>query len=527
MPKAPPQDSTLVIGAGVGGLAAALRLAGAGRPVHVVEAADHPGGKIRTVSSIAGPVDAGPTVLTLRPVFEELFAEAGLEMADYVTTVREPLLARHWWPDGTSLDLHAEVEATADAVHAFAGPEGEQDFRAFHKRTSAMFQAFDAPVMRSASPDITRILLACLKAPSMLGWLMPGRTMWSALTSSFRDPRLQQLFGRYATYVGGSPFQAPALLSLIWQAEAGGVWRIEGGMAGLANGLAKAAADLGVEFSYGSAVQRVCRAGETGFRVRLADGSQFTAGRIVFNGDPAALHTGLLGPDLSDAVDAPGVTPRSLSAHVWSFAAKPSGRDLAHHNVFFSADYRSEFREIMGGAIPTDPTLYVCAQDRGTGITPNGPERFEIIMNAAPVEGEGQTSAEEIRACQTHTFRTLSRHGLDFDIAPERRHLTTPKDLAARFPGSAGSIYGRSPHGMMATFQRPAVQSRIPGLYLAGGGVHPGAGLPMAATSGRHAAEAILTDHASISRSRRTAMPGGMSTASRMTPATASRSSVS
>ncbi|MEL7153754.1 MAG: FAD-dependent oxidoreductase [Pseudomonadota bacterium] len=126
--------------------------------------------------------------------------------------------------------------------------------------------------------------------------------------------------------------------------------------------------------------------------------------------------------------------------------------------------------------------------------------------------------------CLTQTFQALSAHGLDFAPLPERFSLTTPHDFAERFPASAGSLYGRSPHGMMASFQRPTVRSRIPGLYLAGGGVHPGAGLPMAATSGRLAAEAILTDLASTSKFPRTAMRGGMSTGYRTAAPTASRS---
>lgn len=512
MPGEIRDDTILVIGAGIGGLSAALRLAGAGRPVHVVEAADHPGGKLRSVASPAGPVDAGPTVMTLRPVFEALFAQSGLEMADYVQTVPEPLLARHWWPDGSSLDLFADADASAAALRAFGGAQAESDFRAFHRRTHRMFKAFERPVMQSAKPGMGGILKACLGAPGMVPWLMPGRTLGGALAGSFRDTRLRQLFGRYATYVGGSPFQSPALLSLIWQAESAGVWRVQGGMAALATGMAKAAADLGVVFSYGTPVRRI-RPADGGFDILFRDGPARRARTVVFNGDPAALHLGLLGPDIRSAVKPKGVTPRSLSAYVWSFAAAPSGVDLSHHNVFFNGDYGREFSAIAAGQMPGDAALYVCAQDRGSGLTPDGQERFEIIMNAAPVADGRSSSSEEYRACLTRTFETLSHRGLDFDSAPQRINLTTPQDFANRFPGSAGSLYGRSPHGIRASFDRPVIRSRIRGLYLAGGGVHPGPGLPMAATSGRLAAEAILTDLASTSRSRRTAMRGGMSTA--------------
>ena len=161
MGSIPKRDTVLIIGAGVGGLAAAIRLAGAGIPVHVIEAADRAGGKLRAVDSSVGPVDAGPTVMTLRPVFEALFADAGLELADYVQTHSEPLLARHFWTDGSRLDLFADPEASAAEVRNFGGPGAENEFRRFQRQTQRLFEAFDGPVMKSASPNIAGILEAC------------------------------------------------------------------------------------------------------------------------------------------------------------------------------------------------------------------------------------------------------------------------------------------------------------------------------------------------------------------------------
>ena len=128
---------------------------------------------------------------------------------------------------------------------------------------------------------------------------------------------------------------------------------------------------------------------------------------------------------------------------------------------------------------------------------------------------------------RTRVFETLAGWGLTFDKRPQSRELTTPDRFEALFPGSAGSLYGLSPHGMTAALQKPTARSAVPGLYLAGGGTHPGAGIPMAALSGRHAAEAILTDLASTLRSRRTATRGGMSTESAIAAPVPSRSSVS
>ncbi len=518
-------NSTLIIGAGIGGHAAALRLASAGIPVEVVELADRPGGKLRSVPSIAGPVDAGPTVMTMLPVFESLFRDAGASIFDHLTLHEEPVLARHFWPDGQTLDLFANPEASAAAVREFGGTKSEAEFRTFSAEAKRLFEGFLEPVMQAPRPNIGGILKAVSRNPSALRTLRPSQTLWRALARRFSNPRLAQLFARYATYVGGSPFESPALLMLIAHAEAQGVWCVEGGMTKLATAIEHLATQHGAQFRYGVGATEIMKDRNGAFRVILSTGEEKQATNVIFNGDPAALHKGDLGITMKDAVKPSGVKDRSLSAWVWSFAASPRGRNLAHHNVFFNDRYQAEFDDIQSGNMPDDATLYVCAQDRRTDLKPDGPERFEIIMNGAPVTSGASTTDGEYRQCRDRTFTQLSEMGLDFSPLPDRPTLSTPADFAARFPGSGGSLYGRSPHGMMASFQRPITITKTPGLYLVAGGVHPGAGLPMAASSGKHAAEAIVKDRASTSTFLRTATRGGMSTASRTMANTASRSS--
>ena len=488
------RDKVVVIGAGLGGLAAAICLAHAGLDVTVVDRLKTPGGKLRAIASAAGPVDAGPTVLTLRAVFDALFAHVGACLSDHLALVPEPVLARHWWPDGSTLDLHADPAASEAAIRDLAGPHDAAEFRAFNTRAGRLYAAFDAPMMQSPDPDPLVISRAVLRRPSLLADMAPNRTLAASLEAQFRDPRLRQLFGRYATYVGGSPYASPALLALIWRAEAGGVWRIPGGMHRLAGALQDLATTRGARFLFDTDADQIDLAGGAVSGVFLAGGSRLPAARVVFNGDPRALATGLLGPaTLPDAA----TEPRSLSATVWSFAATPRGAPLHHHTVFFARNPRAEFDDLAQGRTPADPTLYVCAQDRGTGLDPSGPERFEIILNSPPAAPGAAPDETEFARCQTRTFATLDKMGLTFSPLPGRETLTTPHDFAALFPGSQGALYGRSPHGLMAPFRRPRARTTLPGLYLAGGGVHPGPGMPMAALSGRHAAAAILADLAS------------------------------
>ncbi|MEM8571239.1 MAG: 1-hydroxycarotenoid 3,4-desaturase CrtD [Pseudomonadota bacterium] len=517
-----PPPKTVIIGAGIGGLAAALTLAAQGTEVIVYDRHDHAGGKIRAMQTPSGPVDYGPTVVTLLPYLEELLAELGETLSEHVEVEAEPLLARHFWPDGSQLDLFADRAASIAAVEAFSGRASADAFDRFSRQAATSLQAFEVPVMRAPRISRPAVATAAMKAGAdLLALLAPNRTLTDTTQSAFADPRLAQLFGRYATYVGGIPTLSPALLGLIWAAEERGVWRVRGGISALASALQRIAEAHGVRFRLGSGIARIeCRNGRV-CGVVTDNGEREETATVVFNGDPAALLRGLLGRAAQQAVTEAGVTPRSLSAAVWSGLAVVEGVELAHHNVFFGQDPATEFEPLAQGEMPDDATLYICAQDRGDETRPpQGPERFEIIMNAPPLTGEDRPRAQEEKArWQEKMLKWLSQRGLALTPEPDAWRLTTPQDFAQAFPGSDGSLYGRSPHGMMASFQRPTVRSRIPGLYLAGGGVHPGPGVPMALLSGRHAGAAIAEDRISTSRFRRMAMRGGMSTGS-PTPAT-------
>ena len=492
-----PARHVVVVGAGIGGLACALRLACAGVQVTLLERAAQPGGKMRTVASVAGPVDAGPTVLTMRHVFDDLFAAAGTRLEDHVTLRPLRTLARHYWPDGAMLDLMADPQASAANIDAAFGSRSVDQFRSFSDRAKRLFAAFDAPMMQAAQPSSGGLARAVLRRPSLIADMAPHRSLARLLSGSFDDPRLAQLFGRYATYVGGSPYAAPALLALIWQAEAAGVWCVDGGMHQLAVAIEALCRQHGVTFQYGTHVAAI----HAGTPLRVETGAaEVTADAIVFNGDPRALTQGLLGKDPHNAIAQSAIEPRSLSANVLAFAATVSGPALAHHTVFFADDAKAEFDALDSGAVDTDSTLYICAQDRGDTETPQGPERLEVIQNAPPLmPGPGHADPDAgKRACLNTMETRLARFGVSITPMADTTALTRPAGFEAMFPGSLGSLYGRSPSGMMSGLMsglmRPTARTRLPGLYLAGGGAHPGAGVPMATLSARHAAEAILAD---------------------------------
>ncbi|MCK0151290.1 FAD-dependent oxidoreductase [Marivita sp. S6314] len=510
----------IVIGAGIGGLAAALPLVHRRYDVTILERHAAPGGKMRQI----GGVDAGPTVLTMLDVFEALFMDVGESLSDHVTLIPQDILARHWWPDSGPLDLFPCAEKSADAIGAFAGSKSRDEFLTFTHRAARLFDGFRDPMMLRAEPKLGSLAKHVIMNPRLLLDMGAGKTLKSLLRSSFSDPRLQQLFGRYATYVGGSPDRSPALLSLIWEAEARGVWCVQGGMHALARSISDLIQSKGGKIRLNADVQSIeTRSGGVS-GVTLATGEHIPTDQIVFNGDPRALALGLLGDAVQPIAQITTKRARSHSANVWSFRATPSDIPLSHHNVFFCDPGKNEFADIERGEIPSDPTLYVCAEDRGQNTPVPDEERFEIIMNTPPLTQRAAQS-EDYETCHTRTFPRLQRFGLTFSPEPDHWSLTTAKSFDALFPGSAGSLYGQTPHGMMAALERPTARTSIKGLYLAGGSTHPGAGVPMAAISGRHAAAAIVTDQISTSRFRQTATRGGMSTASPTTANALSRSS--
>ena len=504
----------MVVGAGVGGLVAALQLAQKNLSVTLIEAADAPGGKMRELIVDGAPIDSGPTVFTMRWVFEQIYANAGVRLDDALTLTALPVLARHAWGPDERMDLFADPGQSRDAIAKFAGAAEAARFVQFCKQARAVYDTLEGPFIRSQSPSLMRMAGDLgLRGLSVLASLGPMRSLWSSLGEHFHDPRLRQLFARYATYCGSSPWDAPATLMLITQVELDGVWSVKGGMHALAQSLANLATKQGVTIRYASPCAAIEVAGARVAGVRLANGEFLPADSVVFNGDKSALGQGLLGEGVRRATSALRPKKRSLSALTWSMHAATSGFALDRHNVFFQPEYAREFSTIFSRArLPQTPAIYVCAQDRGTGDAEPAAARLLMLVNAPP-EGLGPALTDsEIETCETHSFSTLARYGLTIQRSPQNTQRTTPAEFHRLFPGSGGALYGMATHGWMSAFARSGAKTAIQGLYLAGGSVHPGPGVPMAALSGQLAAATLWAHLDSTSRSQRVVISGGTST---------------
>jgi len=517
----------VVIGAGIGGLSAALDLASRGVRVCVLERASQAGGKLREIEIEGHPVDVGPTVFTMRWVFEQLFADAGLRFAERIGLKPAEVLARHAWSATERLDLYADLERSVEAIGDFAGAAAARRFRDFSRRARHIYETLEGPFLRASCASPHALVGALGPARLLDLWqISPFTTLWRALGTHFTDPRLRQLFGRYATYCGASPFEAPATLMLVAHVEREGVWLVDGGMRRLAVALETAATERGAQFRYRADVCEILGSARGVSGVRLADGEVVPADAVVINADVAAVAAGCFGPLAARAVTARGTAVRSLSALTIALRAQTDGFPLSHHNVFFSADYAAEFDDLFRRrTMPRGPTVYVCAQDRGAGSGDSceGKERLFCLINAPACGDLRPLSAPEILECQTRAFTHLAHCGLRLRHPTENPQVTTPRDFNELFPATGGALYGRASHGWKASFDRQPARGRIPGIYFAGGSTHPGPGVPMAALSARLAVASLMADWASTGTSPRVATRGGTSMPSATTVDTSSR----
>ena len=392
-------DNVVVVGAGMAGLVSALQIAQRGMKVTVVDPADQPGGKIKQLMVQGAAIDSGPTVFTMRWVFEQIYASVGESLSDQVSLEQLPVIGRHAWPDGSTLDLFADPDRSRLAIRAFSSTDEANRFDKFCHLIRKVYDTLEGPYIRAHAPTPMSLTKDIgWQGLGVLGGLGVMPTLWQSLCQQFRDPKLIQLFGRYATYCGSSPWAAPATLMLIAQVELDGVWSVLGGIHALVKNLEKLAIQRGVTFKYNTWCQSINTQNGRVSGVTLQNGEVIKADRVVFNGDAQALRDGLLGPQAQRAVNTKSPT-RSLSAMTWSVNARTSGFELDRHNIFFQDHYAREFEDIFThGKLPTQPTVYVCAQDRGTGTTPEGAERLLCLVNA-PARGDKRMSEDELLAC--------------------------------------------------------------------------------------------------------------------------------
>ena len=499
----------VVIGAGVGGLAAAARLAATGHDVTVCEQAAGPGGKLGRYTQDGFTFDTGPSLLTMPSVFEELFRQTG-DPLDRVLTLRpvEPI-ARHLFADGSSFDSRSDLTEHSAGLDAAFGPGNGDDWRRFMSRAGRIHAATRGPFLESPLHGLGTLLRLARQDPRAIRAVAPHRTLRQLGAQYLTDPRLRMMLDRYATYTGSDPRRAPAALSVVpWVEHAFGAWYIDGGLSMLGTALADRAVERGAGLRYGADVTRVTTAAGRVDGVVLADGGKLPADVVVANADAAEVFARLLSPaDRKTLAPGQGPGPRagSLSGFVLMLGLAGRTPGLAHHTVLFPGDrsagvmdyprqYDAEFDAVFGGSATVrpvpDPTLYVAAPDDPAMRPDQDSESWFVLVNAprhgSGVRGSGTVNWREPGLAEgyaDHLLELLAGRGWDVRDRIRLRAVRTPADLAEQTRAPGGAIYGAASHGPRAAFLRPANRSRLPGLFLVGGSAHPGGGLPLVTLS--------------------------------------------
>lgn len=488
----------VVIGAGIGGLSAAIRLAIAGRRVIVLEKNARVGGKMGEFQADGFRWDTGPSVITMRHVFEDLFAAAGRQFEDYVELMPIEPLTRYFYQDGTVLDASANISKMAQEIEQMVSRdvEGYLAYLAYaariHRITGPVF-IYDQP------PKISSFARVPVQ-----DWLKvdPFRTMNGAIRRFVRDNRLRQLLGRFATYVGGSPYDAPATLNVIAHVElTGGVWYPKGGVYRIAHAMAELALELGVEICTETAIERICvddRQAISG--VQVDNGRIIEADTVVANVDVTTVYSHLLPemPSIQRRAKTLASYEPSCSGLIFMWGVAAEHPQLVHHNIFFSSDYEHEFQQIFKHQVPPDePTIYAAITSKADPEhAPGGHENWFVLLNMPPTN-ESIDWSQEVPRYRRVVLDRLNQMGISIEDKIVSENAMTPNDLGEATGAWRGALYGPSANSKWTAFRRPNNRSKeVKGLYFAGGTTHPGGGVPMVTLSGKVAAEMILEDTA-------------------------------
>lgn len=486
-------SKTIIIGGGLGGLSAAVTLANAGVEVELYEKNGHFGGKLMPVLLGSHSFDFGPNTITMPEVFKAVIEQTGENASDYFDLIPLPTHTRNHFPDGRHLDFSSDTEIMQKEIKRFA-PDDAQNYARFLGEVSRIYKLAERYFFPSTfqswrdylSPSLGKALLQ----------VRPAETMDHFYRRYFTEPALLQALGRYATYIGSSPYKAPATFSMIAYLElVGGVYYAKGGNTRIAEGFAAAARKNGAILHTGKKVKKILVTDGEAAGIELEDGTVSKADTVVLNGD---LLTAF--PQLTAESERPSFSNEksvsfepSISAFVILAGLNTRLSNLKHHNVYFSADYRKEFDELFEKkSYSEQPTIYISnSSATDPSVSPDGDNLF-ILVNAPALTPEGKLQIDA-ETYKNRIYDFLETYGLDIRKHLVEEEVFTPSFIAENFNAFRGSLYGPSSHRKKDAFLRPANASPdIKNLYFVGGSTHPGGGSPMVTMSGQNVAKRIL-----------------------------------
>lgn len=483
-----------IIGAGIAGLAASIRLAARGHQVTVFESNPYPGGKLSAFTLNGYRFDAGPSLFTMPEYVEDLFRVAGEDSSKHFPYRKMPVACHYFWNDGTGLRAHADPERFGQEASEKLGISPDLVPKFLQKSQRKYELAGYIFLEKSLHQLSTWMGPGVLRAMMQLPAFDLFSTMHQAHEKAFRHPKMVQLFDRYATYNGSDPYKASGMLTIIPHFEYNvGVFYPEGGMHTITTSLYDLSSRLGVEYRFNTRVDRIAH--QNGQTTGLeAGGLTHAFDAVVSNMDVYYTYKKLL-PDRKHPERILN-QPKSTSALIFYWGIRRSFPELNLHNIFFSDDYEAEFAAHHRGAVTEDPTVYINITSKCTPAdAPEGCENWFVMVNVPPDVGQDWDAL--IPRIRQQVIQKLSKR-LNTPIEPliEAEDVLDPRMIEARTSSHLGALYGYSSNTMMAAFMRHANFSRdLKGLYFIGGSVHPGGGIPLCLLSARITDEIIAQHH--------------------------------
>jgi phytoene desaturase len=500
------QDSisqVLVIGAGMGGMCTAARLARQGHEVRVLESSDKPGGKCRTEWIGKYAFDTGPSLLTLPAVYRDFFARTGKQLGQVLDLQSVDPAFDYRFHDGVQLKFaNLARHKTQEEISRVLGPEVAAQWNELMKRAERMWDVSREPFVESELASI----LSLMKRPTLLRDLKviaPWKSLRDLADELLPDTHLRYILDRYATYSGSDPRLAPAVLSTIaFVEEAFGAWHITGGIGKLSEAVYQRCLDLGVVFEFNSPVEKINHSKSKVSGVTLKSGRSIDASIVVANADASLVYNSLLSKKLRKTKSARkriSQSTQSLAGFSLLLGLRPDPKaaHLSHHTILFPENYDAEFDSIFNARTPVvNPTIYLCAPHDETMVKEAGAQSLFVLVNAPVHDSTGNSgwnwNDENFnREYANSIIDQIEAQGISIRDRLEVLEIRTPADLERSVNAPGGAIYGTSSNGAKSAFLRARNRSPLKGLYCVGGSAHPGGGLPLVGLSAEIVANAI------------------------------------
>ncbi|MSW89925.1 MAG: phytoene desaturase, partial [Actinobacteria bacterium] len=477
----------VVIGAGMGGMTAAARLARSGHSVTLYEASDTYGGKLRTEWIGKFAFDTGPSLLTLPAVYKDFFIRTGKPLGQLCEIKAVDPSFDYRFADGTSLTFaNLSRHHTLNGIRNAYGEDVSRQWEQMMKRATKMWDVSREPFIESE----LRSPFSLLKRTTLIRdifTIAPWKSLRDFANEQLPDQRLRYILDRYATYSGSDPRKAPAVLATIaYVEEAFGAWHIKGGLGTLAQLVYQRCIDVGVEFHFNSSVAEITVEKAVAQGVRLSDGTIVRADAVIANADAALIYNQLIKGEKRKLRKVRKNLKRA-GASIAGFTLllglrKDGSAPLNHHTILFPQDYDAEFDSIFEAKLPVqNPTIYICAPNDEQMVKDASLESWSVLVNAPHhgIDGFDWSDENFARIYANSIIDQIEARGISVRDRLESLTIRTPADLERTVLAPGGSIYGTSSNGARAAFMRAKNRSPIKGLYCVGGSAHPGGGLPL------------------------------------------------